>query len=80
VLVVIGVAVLGEKTLGRWSVVPLAGGLFGWACYATDFGSTPGLFLAYIAFSLLFGLGWVVLGLLLWTWSGMVVGNASRTR
>jgi len=79
-LVVIGVAVLGEKTLGRWSVAPLTGGLFGWACYVTDFGSTPGLFLAYIAFSLLFGLGWVVLGLRLWTGRGMLVGNTSRTR
>jgi hypothetical protein len=65
-LVVIGAAVLGAKALGRWSVVPLAGGLFGWVFYVTDFGRTLALFLANIAFGLLFGLSWVGLGYVLW--------------
>lgn len=65
-LVVVGAAVLSARALGRWSAVPLIGGLVGWAFYVTDFGSTAGLLLANIAFGVLFGLSWVGLGCLLW--------------
>jgi hypothetical protein len=72
-LIGVGAAVLSAKALGRWSVVPLVGGLGGWAFYVTDFGSTVGLFIANIAFGVLFGLSWVGLGYILWQQGGQQV-------
>jgi hypothetical protein len=74
-LVMIGVAVLGVRTLGSWSVVPLVGGLLGWVFYGTDLGSTLGLFVANIASGLLFGLSWVAVGYILWTSRNMPAAN-----
>ena len=65
-LVALGLGVSRTKALGRWSLLPLLGGAIGLISYATDFGNTDGLFLAYFAFSVLFGLSWVALGYLLW--------------
>jgi hypothetical protein len=69
-LMALGLGVSMAKALGRWSLLPLLGGAIGWLSYATDFGSTVGLFLANFAFSVLFGLSWVALGYVLWRQGG----------
>ncbi len=69
-LVALGLGVSRAKALGRWSLLPLLGGAIGLISYAADFGSGIGLFLAYFAFSVLFGLSWVALGYLLWRQGG----------
>lgn len=68
-LVLMGLAVLRARALGPWSVVPLTGGFLGCAFYVTDFASTGGLLLVHVAFGVLFGLSWMVLGYTLWTWN-----------
>jgi hypothetical protein len=78
--VVVGLAVLRAKALGRWSVVPLVVGLIGGVFYVTDFGSTVGLLLANIVFGLLFGLSWVLLGYVLWSCRGMPARHPAHLR
>ena len=65
-LTLIGVGVVRAQALGRWSGLPLAGGLSGWVFYVTDFFGTIGLLLIHIMSGVLFGLSWVVLGYVLW--------------
>jgi hypothetical protein len=65
-LTLIGVGVVRAQALGRWSGLPLAGGLSGWVFYVTDFFGTIGLLLVHITSGVLFGLSWVVLGYVLW--------------
>ncbi|HSL01868.1 MAG TPA: hypothetical protein VK869_16140 [Rubrobacteraceae bacterium] len=79
-LLTIGVAVLRLRTLGRWSAVPLVGGLFGWIFYVTDFGSARGMIVVNIVFASLFGLSWVALGCILWTRRRTPRGNPSGVR
>jgi hypothetical protein len=69
-LLAMGVGVSNIKALGRWSLLPLAGGAIGWIFYATDSGSTVGLLLANFALGVLFDLCWLVLGLALLQHSG----------
>lgn len=65
-LTLIGVGVVRARALGRWSAVPLAGGLSGWIFYVTDHFGTIGSLLVHITTGVLFGLSWVVLGYVLW--------------
>jgi hypothetical protein len=69
-LMALGLGVSRAKALGRWSLLPLLGGAVGWLSYATDFGSTFGLFLANLVSFVLFGLSWVALGYVLWRQGG----------
>jgi hypothetical protein len=66
-----GVGALGGRTLGgrsvrRLGVLLLAMGTCGWVYYFTDAGSLFEARSVHVGFGLLFSLGWVVLGLMLW--------------
>lgn len=50
-----------------WCPLPLAMGPFGWGYLLSDSGGVAEARSAHVLFGVLFGLGWVVLGYLLWS-------------
>ena len=62
-LTLIGVdAIATAKASGWWDSLPLIMALFGWAYYVTDDYKMLALHPAHVAFGVLFGLSWIVLG------------------
>jgi hypothetical protein len=63
-----GLTLIGTDTIAtveasqRWDSLPLIMGLFGWAYYVTDDYKMLALHPAHVAFGVMFGLSWVVLG------------------
>ena len=60
-LTMVGVTTSIGGRIGPFRALPLVMGVSGWAYYLTDYGGA-GLRLAHIFFGVLFGLGWVALG------------------
>ena len=66
-LTLVGIATVGTRTFRNVGALPLAMGVFGWIYYLTDSGSVLEARLVHVGFGLLFGLGWVALGVALWS-------------
>ena len=66
-LATVGIASIRAKALEGWGPLPLATGLFGWAYKLTDSGAVVEAGFAHGLFGVLYSLGWVVLGCLLWS-------------
>jgi len=65
-LTLIGIdAIVAMKSSQRWDSFPLIMGLFGWAYYVTDDHKMFAIHWVHVAFGILFGLSWVVLGYVL---------------
>jgi hypothetical protein len=67
----IGMATVGKGSmrtgaLGGWGLLPLLMGLFGGAYQLTDLGGVLWIGYAHVMFGLVYSLGWIVLGCLLW--------------
>jgi hypothetical protein len=65
-LLLVGVALVGTKTLRILGAFVLAGGSFGWAYHFTDSGAIFEARLVHVGFGVLFSLSWVAMGLALW--------------
>jgi hypothetical protein len=65
-LLLSGVGLVGERGTRGLGALLLAMATCGWVYYFTDFGSTFEVRSVHVGFGLLFSLGWVVLGLMLW--------------
>ena len=65
-LLLSGVGAIGEKRMRGLGTLLLAMGTCGWVYYFTDSGSLIEARSVHVGFGLLFSLGWVVLGLMLW--------------
>jgi hypothetical protein len=63
----VGIGSVRTGALGGWGSVPLVMGLFGGAYVLTDSGAVLGLGYGHVTFGVVYGLGWIVLGCLLWT-------------
>ena len=63
----VGIGSVRTGALGGWGLVPLVMGLFGGAYLITDSGVVPEIDHAHVTFGVVYGLGWIVLGCLLWT-------------
>ena len=61
-----GVGAVGKRTVRGLGTLLLAMGACGWVYYFTDSGSLFEVRSVHVGFGLLFSLGWVVLGLMLW--------------
>lgn len=61
-LTLVGVVLVGRKGLGSWGALALAMGLLGWVYYLTDSNSLVEAGSVHVAFGVLFGASWVVLG------------------
>jgi hypothetical protein len=61
-----GIGAVEQRGLRGLGALPLAIGAVGWGYYLTDSGAIFEARSVHIGFALLFGLGWVVLGLRLW--------------
>lgn len=66
-LLLVGVALVGTKTVRVLGALLLAVGSFGWAYHLTDSGAVFEARLVHVGFGVLFSLGWVAMGLALWT-------------
>ena len=66
-LLMVGVALVRAKFLRVLGVLLLALGSFGWAYHLTDSGAVFEARLVHVGFGLLFSLGWIAMGLVLWT-------------
>jgi hypothetical protein len=66
-LTLTGIAAIETRILGNLGALPLAMGVFGWIYYLTDSGAILEARSVHVGFGLLFGLGWVALGVVLWT-------------
>jgi hypothetical protein len=66
-LLLVGVALVRTKTLRVLGAFVLAVGSFGWAYHFTDSGAIFEARLVHVGFGVLFSLGWVAIGLALWT-------------
>ena len=63
----VGIGSVRTGALGGWGLLPLAMGLFGGAYLLTDSGAVLGIGYAHVMFGVVYSLGWIVLGCLLWT-------------
>jgi hypothetical protein len=61
----VGIGSMRTGALGGWGLLPLVMGLLGEAYLFTDLG-VPRIGYAYVMFGLVYSLGWIVLGCLLW--------------
>jgi hypothetical protein len=61
-----GVGAIGKRSVRGLGTLLLAMGTCGWVYYFTDSGSLFEARSVHVGFGLLFSLGWVVLGLMLW--------------
>jgi|SRR5215216_456393 len=66
-LTLIGIASVKTRSLRGWAPLPLVMGLFGWAYYLSDPGGIVQMQVVHVLFGVLFSLGWVLLGYLLWS-------------
>jgi hypothetical protein len=66
-LTLVGIATLRTELLRGWGFLLTAIGLSGWAYYLSDFGSVIQLRTFHVLSGVLFSLGWVLLGYLLWS-------------
>jgi hypothetical protein len=66
-LTLVGIAFLTTGLLRGWAPLPLAMGLFGWAYYLSDLEGLVQMQAVHVLFGVLFSLGWVLLGYLLWS-------------
>jgi hypothetical protein len=62
----VGIGSMRTGALGGWGPLPLVMGLFGWAYQLTDSGGVFRLGYAHVMFGVVYSLGWIVLGYLLW--------------
>lgn len=65
-MAIVGIGSIRTGALGGWGFLPLVVGLFGEAYQLTDSGSILRLGYAHLVFGVVYSLGWVVLGCLLW--------------
>jgi hypothetical protein len=65
-LTLVGIATVETRTFKSLGTLPLAMGVFGWIYYLTDSGAILEARSVHVGFGLLFGLGWVALGVALW--------------
>ncbi len=65
-LLLSGVGVVVQRGMRGLGALLLAMATCGWVYYFTDFGSTFEVRSVHVGFGLLFSLGWVVLGFMLW--------------
>lgn len=66
-LTLLGIATIRTKALGAWRALPLAMGLFGWGYYFTDSNGLVDARSVHVVCGVLFSLGWVALGYVLWS-------------
>ena len=66
-LAAVGTASMRTKALEGWGPLPLAMGLFGWAYELTDSGAVVETGFPHVLFGVVYSLGWVIVGSLLWS-------------
>jgi hypothetical protein len=62
----VGIGSMRTGALGGWGLLPLVMGLFGGAYQLTDLGDVLRIGYAHVMFGVVYSLGWIVLGCLLW--------------
>ena len=62
----VGIGSMRTGALRGWGLLPLVMGLFGGAYQLTDLGGVLMIGYAHVMFGVVYSLGWIVLGCLLW--------------
>jgi hypothetical protein len=62
----VGIGSMRTGALGGWGLLPLVMGLFGGAYQLTELGGVLRIGYAHVMFGVVYSLGWIVLGCLLW--------------